>query len=91
LKDLDTINLALVHGEAARSERIPESGIDLLVVGDINRDKLLALITNFEETTGITVNLTGMTRSDFDYRNARGDTLVRKIWGEKKMVVKGRQ
>ena len=91
LKDLDSINLALIHGEAARSERIPENGIDLLVVGDINRDTLLALITNFEDTTGITVNLTSMTRSDFDYRNAQGDALVRKIWGEKKLVVKGRQ
>jgi len=91
LKDLNTINLALVHGEAARSEIIPENGIDLLVIGDIDRDTLLALITNFEETMGITINLTGMTRSDFDYRNARGDSLVRKIWGEKKLVVKGRQ
>ena len=91
LKDLDTINLAIVHGDAARSERIPENGIDLLVVGDIDRDTLMALITNFEETTGITVNLTSMTRSDFDYRNARGDSLVRRIWGEKKLVVKGRQ
>jgi DNA-binding transcriptional ArsR family regulator/predicted nucleotidyltransferase len=91
LKDMDKINLALVHGEAARSERIPENGIDLLIVGDIDRDTLVALITDFEETTGINVNLTGMTRSDFDYRNARGDSLVRKIWGEKKLVVKGRQ
>ena len=90
LKDLNNINLAIIHGEAARSERIPESGIDLLVVGDIDRDKLLALITDFEDTTGITVNLTGLTRSDFDYRNARGDSLIRKIWGEKKLVVKGR-
>ena len=91
LKDLSNINLAIIHGEAARSERIPESGIDLLVVGDIDRDKLLAFITDFEDTTGITVNLTGLTRSDFDYRNARGDSLIRKIWGEKKLVVKGRQ
>jgi len=91
LKDINTINLALIHGEAARSERIPESGIDLLVVGDINKDTLLELIANFEDTTGISVNLTSMTRSDFDYRNVQGDSLVRRIWGEKKLVVKGRQ
>lgn len=91
LKDLNTVSLAIIHGEAARSERIPENGIDLLIVGDIDRGTLLALITNFEETTGITVNLTSMTRSDFDDRNAGGDPLVRKIWGEKKLVVKGRQ
>jgi DNA-binding transcriptional ArsR family regulator len=91
LKDLDSISLALIHGEAARSDRIPTNGIDLLVIGDINRDTLLALIADFEDKAGVNVKLTSMTRSDFDYRNAQGDSLVRKIWGEKKMVVKGRQ
>jgi hypothetical protein len=91
LKDVNTIHLALIHGEAAKSEKIPENGIDLFVIGDIDRDTLLALMVNFEDTTGINVNLTSMTRSDFDYRNARGDSLVRRIWGEKKLVVKGRQ
>jgi len=91
LKDLNTVNLALIHGEAARSEIIPESGIDLLIVGDINRDGLLELTADFEDATGININLTSMTRSDFDYRNARGDALVRRIWGEKKLVIKGRQ
>jgi len=91
LREVNTINLALIHGEAARLERIPESGIDLLVVGDLNRDTLLELIAIFEDTTGIGVNLTSMTRSDFDYRNARGDALIRRIWGEKKLVIKGRQ
>jgi DNA-binding transcriptional ArsR family regulator len=91
LKDINTINLALIHGEAARLERIPEDGIDLLIVGDINKDTLLAKIANFEDNTGVNVNLTSMTRSDFDYRNAKGDALVRRIWGEKKMVIKGRQ
>jgi len=91
LKDINTINLALIHGDAAKLERIPENGIDLLIVGDINRDTLLELISDFEDTTGINVNLTSMTRSDFDYRNAKGDAFVRRIWGEKKLVVKGRQ
>jgi len=91
VKDLNTVNLALIHGEAARSEIIPESGIDLLIVGDINKDGLLKLTADFEDATGININLTSMTRSDFDYRNARGDALVRRIWGEKKLVIKGRQ
>jgi len=91
LKDINTINLALIHGEAAKLERIPENGLDLLIVGDINKDALMELISNFEDTTGINVNLTSMTRSDFDYRNARGDAFVRRIWGEKKLAIKGRQ
>jgi predicted nucleotidyltransferase len=91
LKDVNTINLAIVHGEAARLERIPESGLDLLIVGDMSRDMIMELIAVFEDATGIEVNLTSMTRSDFDYRNAKGDAFVRRIWGEKKLVIKGRQ
>ena len=91
LKDVNTINLAIVHGEAARLERIPETGLDLLIVGDMSRDMIMELIAVFEDATGIEVNLTSMTRSDFDYRNAKGDAFVRRIWGEKKLVIKGRQ
>jgi len=88
--DISAITLALIHGEAARSENIPENGIELLVVADINKDILLELIASLEVTTGIDISLMHMTRSDFDYRNARGDPFVRRIWGEKKLVVKGR-
>ncbi|MFA5400197.1 MAG: hypothetical protein WC169_08960 [Dehalococcoidia bacterium] len=91
LKDISTINLALIHGEAARLESIPENGLDLLIVGDMSRDMIMEMIAVFEDSTGIEVNLTSMTRSDFDYRNARGDAFVRRIWGEKKLVIKGRQ
>ncbi|MBN1689899.1 MAG: hypothetical protein JW901_02620 [Dehalococcoidia bacterium] len=91
LKDINTINLALIHGEAARLERISEDGLDLLIVGDMSRDMIMELIAVFEDATGIEVNLTSMTRSDFDYRNAKGDAFVRRIWGEKKVVIKGRQ
>jgi len=91
LKDVNVINLAIIHGEAAKLERIPETGLDLLIVGDMSRDMIMELIAVFEDATGIEVNLTSMTRSDFDYRNAKGDAFVRRIWGEKKLVVKGRQ
>jgi len=46
------------------------------------------LIGNIEDTTGIGINLTRMTRSDFELRTAKGDTLMRRIWSEKKLVVK---
>jgi DNA-binding transcriptional ArsR family regulator len=88
--DNNAITMALIHGEAARSEKIPEGGIELLVVGDINKDVLLELVANLEATTGIDISLIHMTSSGFDYRNAQGDPLIRRIWGEKKLVVKGR-
>jgi DNA-binding transcriptional ArsR family regulator len=89
-KEINSIALAVIHGDSARSEEVPGTGIDLLVVGDINKDALLELIANIEDSTGVHINLTSMTRSDFDYRSVKGDTLIRRIWGEKKLVVKGR-
>jgi DNA-binding transcriptional ArsR family regulator len=84
------ITLAIIHGEAARSEKIPVDGIELLVVGDINKDILLELIASLEVTMGIDISLMHLTSSGFDYRNAQGDPFIRRIWGEKKLVVKGR-
>ncbi|MCX5997450.1 MAG: hypothetical protein NTV42_07605 [Chloroflexi bacterium] len=87
---INAITLAVIHGEAALSEKIPEGGIELLIVGDINKDTLLELIADLEASTGIDINLMHLTSSGFDYRNAQGDPFIRRIWGEKKIVVKGR-
>ena len=88
--DVNSIALAVVHGDATKSEEIPEGGVDLLVVGDVDQDTILEIVADIEESTGVGIKLTRMTRSDFDYRNAKGDPFVRRMWGEKKLVVKGR-
>ena len=87
---ISSITLAVVHGEAARSEKIPADGIELLIVGDINKDILLELVADLEVTMEIDISLMHLTTSGFDYRNAQGDPFIRRIWGEKKLVVKGR-
>jgi hypothetical protein len=87
---INQITLAVVHGEAAHSEKIPEDGVDLLVVGDLPSENLVKLLTDIEDDTGVPINLVRMTRSDWDYRNAKGDPLIRRIWGQKKLIVKGR-
>ena len=88
--DINSITLAVIHGEAARSEKIPGDGIELLVVGDINKDVLLEIIADLEVKIGIDISLMHLTSSGFDYRNAQGDPFIRRIWGEKKLVIKGR-
>jgi len=89
-KTINSITLAVVYGEAAFEQDIPQDGIDLLVVGDINGENLLKLLADIEDDTEVPINLVRMTRTDFDYRNAKGDPLIRRIWSEKKLVVKGR-
>jgi hypothetical protein len=89
-RDINSITLAIIHGESATAQETPPGGIDLLIVGDINKDALLELTANIEDDTGVHINMTRMARSDFDYRTAKGDPLIRRIWGEKKLVVKGK-
>ncbi|MHB8085518.1 MAG: hypothetical protein ACYDHZ_06810 [Dehalococcoidia bacterium] len=89
-KDISSVTLALIHGDAAISSEIPSNGIDLLVVGDVSESELLQLLAGVEEETGVKINLRRMTRSDFDYRNVKGDPFVRRIWSEKKLIVKAR-
>ncbi|MGA2367688.1 MAG: hypothetical protein ABSF74_03820 [Dehalococcoidia bacterium] len=89
-KDISSVTLALIHGEAAISTEIPPDGVDLLIVGDVSEADLLQLLAGVEDETGVKINLRRMTRSDFDYRNVRGDPFVRRIWSEKKLVVKAR-
>lgn len=88
---INAITLAVIHGESASSEHIPKGGVELLIVGDISKDVDLSLVANIEDETGIPMLHTRMTRSDFEYRNAKGDPLIRHIWGAKKIVVKGRR
>jgi hypothetical protein len=89
-QDIPGITLAIIHGQSALQDSIPREGVDLMVVGDIPNDSLMQIISGIEDETGVRFNLVRMTRSDFDYRNARGDSLIRKMWSEKKLVVKGR-
>ena len=88
--DLNPIYLSVIHGKAARMEVVPEDGIDLLVVGDISKDDLLAAVAQMEDEAGVPIRLLHISHSDFNYRNARGDPVIRRIWSEKKLVVKGR-
>ncbi len=88
--EISLITLAIIYGDAAKSDEIPATGVDLLLVGDDNKDALLKVVGNIEDSTGVGINLTRMTRSDFDYRTAKGDPLMRRIWSERKLVVKGR-
>ncbi len=90
LAPLGSVTLALVYGPAALEDVVPEEGIDLLVVGDIDKESLLALLSDIEDNTSVPINAVRMTRSDFDYRSAKGDPFIRKIWSEKKLVIKGR-
>ena len=65
----------------------PESLIDLLVVGNINKGKLLKLLKDLEKELGREINFTFMETSEFIYRRNLTDVFLYEIMEGKKIVV----
>ena len=65
LKSLGNIDLALYTGQFTRDER---SGVDFVVVGDINQTQLAKYVSDLEEKEGKAIRYTVMTKDEFIYR-----------------------
>lgn len=63
------------------------SPTDLLIVGKLNRDKLAAVIKNFEREVGREVNYTALTPQEYRYRRDVTDRFLYSILESRKLVV----
>jgi predicted nucleotidyltransferase len=89
LKDSESIELAFIYGSVARNDETERSDIDLFVVGEIEEEELHGLVSDIEKGIGREVNYTLMTKREFDERKASGEPFLRRVMGERKLVVKG--
>lgn len=65
----------------------PESVIDLLMVGNVNKGKLVKLIKDLEKELGREINFTYMETAEFIYRRNLTDVFLYEIMENKKIVV----
>ena len=84
LLSLGNIELALYTGQFTRDE---SSGIDMLLVGDINQTKLQKYIKDLEEKEKKEIRYVVMTSKDFDYRIQIKDKFVATVLLAKKQVL----
>jgi hypothetical protein len=84
LRALGNIELALYTGQFTRDE---SSGIDLLIVGDINQTKLGKFIAELESSEGKEIRYTAMSPSEFKYREQVKDRFLSNILAAKKQVL----
>lgn len=84
LRSLGNIDLALLTGQFTRDE---SSGVDVLVVGDVNRSKLAKLMTDLEAREGKELRYTLMSLADFEYRQQIKDRFIANITAAKKQVL----
>ena len=84
LKHVGNIELALLTGQLTRDER---SGIDVLLVGDINQTQAARYITELEVKEGKELRYAVMDTDEFKYRQEVNDRFLTLVLGSKTQVL----
>lgn len=88
LRELGNIHIALYTGQFTRDE---SSGVDLLIVGEVNPNKLQKFVTELEAKEGKEIRYAVLSLDDYHYREQINDRFVMSIRGAKKQVLIDKQ
>lgn len=84
IKALGNVIVALYTGQFTRDE---SSGVDFLLVGDVNHHALQKFIKELEEQEGKEIRYTLMTAEEFDYRRQVKDKFITTVLTAKKQIL----
>ncbi len=84
LKKVGNVELAILTGQFTRDE---SSGIDMLVVGDINQTKMNKYISEMEAKEGKEIRFVIMDDKEYDYREQVKDRFLVKLAAAKKQIL----
>lgn len=85
---IDRISFAFVYGSVARGEEDAGSDVDLMVVGDVTLDAILAQLTSVEGDLGRPVNPTVYSRKEFRSRLREGNHFLTAVLrGRKELLI----
>lgn len=84
LKALGRVDIALYTGQFTRDDR---SGVDFLVVGDINQTQLTKYVAELEKKEGKELRYVVMTMKEFRYRKQLNDRFLGDVFASKKQVI----
>lgn len=84
MKSLGRLELVLYTGQFTRDD---SSGIDLLIVGEVNQNAVQKFITDLEAQEGKEIRYTVMPPSEFHYRRQIKDRFVTTVLDAKKQVL----
>lgn len=83
-KALGNVELVLYTGQFTRDE---SSGIDILLVGNLNQNQVEKYVAELEKKEGKEIRYTVMSASDLDYRRRIKDRFVTTVMESKKQVL----
>ena len=84
LASLGNVDLVIYTGQFTRDEL---SGIDMLIVGDVNQTKLQKFMAALEEKEKKEIRYVAMNPSEFNYRRQVKDRFINNVLAAKKQVV----
>lgn len=84
IRELGAIHLALLSGIFVRERSAP---VDMLIVGDVNRNKLEKLMNELEEEEGESIRYTVLSKEDYEYRLDLNDRFLTLVLESKHTVV----
>lgn len=84
LKSLGNVELAILTGKFTRDER---SGVDLLLVGDLNQTQVSKFVANLEKKENREVIYATMPANEFSYRRNLNDRFLVTVLESKKQVL----
>jgi hypothetical protein len=84
LRSIGHVDLALLTGQFTRDEK---SGVDFLLIGDINQTQLAKYITDLEAKEGKAIRYVVMTKDEFIYRRQINDRFLISVIDSKKHVI----
>jgi len=84
LKSVGNVEVAIFTGQFTRDE---QSGIDFLVIGNVNQHKLEKYISELEAQENKEIRYTVMPLAEFEYRRQIKDGFIAKVLTSKKQVL----
>lgn len=84
LKSLGHVELVIMTGQFTRDER---SGVDLLLVGDLNQTQLIKYVSDLEKEEGKELRFASMNLKEYNYRLQINDRFLSKVLDSKKQVI----
>jgi predicted transcriptional regulator len=84
IRTIGNVELALYTGQFTRDER---SGVDLLIIGDVNQTKLNKFVSELESKEGKDIRYAVLTPEEFQYRKQVKDRFIDNVMAAKKQVL----
>jgi len=89
LEKFNGIVHAFIYGSFAKGEEKEDSDIDLLIIGEVNEDKLIEVISNLERRLQREINYAIFGKEDFKKKKEDRNPFILDILKEKKIFLIG--